>query len=65
MKLKMILQTFVIWAVIIYLIMFVSTTPVVYHVKNIMLGNVERTVTDGMPLSQYNNSDIFVVGISC
>ncbi len=43
---------------LLYLAMFLNTNSVVKDVKNIMLGNVEESVTVNTPVHMYNHSNI-------
>ena len=34
--------------------MFINTNPIMLYVKNIMLGNIDRSMTLNTPLDRYN-----------
>jgi hypothetical protein len=44
--------------ILLYTIMLINTNSVVNDVRNIMLGNVEKSVTDNTPLRIYNFSNV-------
>jgi len=60
MKKWMIVLYIIISILLIYLVMFNSTNSVVHDAKNVMLGNVDISVTKGTPLDRYNFSNILV-----
>ena len=53
----MIISLFLIFLV--YILMLMSTNSVVKDAENVMLGNVEKSITDGTPLSAYNRKGDF------
>ena len=53
-----IITLLIIIPVLLYAIMLLNTNSVVNDVKNIMLGNVEESITENTPLSRYNFSNV-------
>ena len=49
----------IVFALLLYLLMFINTNAVVAEVENIMYGNVDKSETEGTPLNMYNYSNIY------